>query len=60
MDSCCCGGSAQVGADGPTHAGAYDTTYMACLPNMIVMAPSDEADLIHMVATANSITDGPW
>mmetsp|Transcript_14551 Transcript_14551/g.24658 ORF Transcript_14551/g.24658 Transcript_14551/m.24658 type:complete len:753 (+) Transcript_14551:92-2350(+) len=48
-----------VGADGPTHAGAYDTTYMACLPNMIVMAPSDEADLIHMVATANSITDGP-
>jgi len=44
-----------VGADGPTHAGSYDTTYMAALPNMVVMAPSDEAELIHMVATANAI-----
>ncbi|KAG6397537.1 hypothetical protein SASPL_143706 [Salvia splendens] len=41
-----------VGADGPTHCGAFDVTYMACLPNMVVMAPSDEAELIHMVATA--------
>mmetsp|Transcript_7497 Transcript_7497/g.14224 ORF Transcript_7497/g.14224 Transcript_7497/m.14224 type:complete len:735 (+) Transcript_7497:42-2246(+) len=44
-----------VGADGPTHAGAYDITYLASLPNMIVMAPSDEAELVHMIATANSI-----
>eukprot|EP00238_Polyblepharides_amylifera_P009551 CAMPEP_0196574322 /NCGR_PEP_ID=MMETSP1081-20130531/4057_1 /TAXON_ID=36882 /ORGANISM="Pyramimonas amylifera, Strain CCMP720" /LENGTH=738 /DNA_ID=CAMNT_0041892313 /DNA_START=130 /DNA_END=2346 /DNA_ORIENTATION=- len=44
-----------VGADGPTHAGAYDVAYLACLPNMIVMAPSDEAELVHMVATANAI-----
>ncbi len=38
-----------VGADGATHCGAFDITYMATLPNMIVMAPSDEAELIHMV-----------
>jgi 1-deoxy-D-xylulose-5-phosphate synthase len=38
-----------VGADGATHCGAFDVTYMATLPNMIVMAPSDEAELIHMV-----------
>lgn len=44
-----------MGADGPTHAGAYDITYLASLPNMIVMAPSDEAELVHMIATANSI-----
>lgn len=48
-----------VGADGPTHCGAFDITYMACLPNMIVMAPSDEAELIHMVATAAAIDDRP-
>ncbi|KAL5705322.1 1-deoxy-D-xylulose-5-phosphate synthase [Ranunculus cassubicifolius] len=48
-----------VGADGPTHCGAFDITYMACLPNMIVMAPSDEAELIHMVATASAIDDRP-
>lgn len=48
-----------VGADGPTHCGAFDTTYMACLPNMIVMAPADEAELIHMVATAAAIDDQP-
>ncbi|KAK6125841.1 hypothetical protein DH2020_040409 [Rehmannia glutinosa] len=41
-----------VGADGPTHCGAFDVAYMACLPNMVVMAPSDEAELMHMVATA--------
>ncbi|XP_044499946.1 probable 1-deoxy-D-xylulose-5-phosphate synthase, chloroplastic [Mangifera indica] len=48
-----------VGADGPTHCGAFDVTFMACLPNMVVMAPSDEAELFHMVATAASIDDRP-
>ncbi|KAM0000927.1 putative 1-deoxy-D-xylulose-5-phosphate synthase [Helianthus debilis subsp. tardiflorus] len=48
-----------VGADGPTHCGAFDITYMACLPNMVVMAPSDEAELTHMVATAAAIDDRP-
>ncbi|CAA0819397.1 1-deoxy-D-xylulose-5-phosphate synthase-chloroplastic [Striga hermonthica] len=48
-----------VGADGPTHCGAFDTTYMACLPNMVVMAPSDEAELMHMIATAATIDDRP-
>ncbi|CAN1222856.1 Probable 1-deoxy-D-xylulose-5-phosphate synthase 2, chloroplastic [Linum grandiflorum] len=48
-----------VGADGPTHCGAFDTTFMACLPNMVVMAPSDETELIHMVATAAAIDDRP-
>lgn len=48
-----------VGADGPTHCGAFDVTFMACLPNMIVMAPADEAELFHMVATAAAIDDRP-
>ncbi|KAE9613323.1 hypothetical protein Lal_00027452 [Lupinus albus] len=48
-----------VGADGPTHCGAFDITYMACLPNMVVMAPSDETELMHMVATAAAIDDRP-
>ncbi|CAI9111423.1 OLC1v1011646C3 [Oldenlandia corymbosa var. corymbosa] len=48
-----------VGADGPTHCGAFDVAYMACLPNMIVMAPADEAELMHMVATAATIDDRP-
>lgn len=48
-----------VGADGPTHCGAFDVTYMACLPNMVVMAPADEAELFHMVATAAQIDDRP-
>nr|QEV81815.1 1-deoxy-D-xylulose-5-phosphate synthase decarboxylase [Prunella vulgaris] len=48
-----------VGADGPTHCGSFDVTYMACLPNMVVMAPSDEAELMHMVATAAAIDDRP-
>lgn len=48
-----------VGADGPTHCGAFDIAYMACLPNMVVMAPSDETELIHMVATAAAIDDRP-
>eukprot|EP01018_Ginkgo_biloba_P017484 Gb_34070 [translate_table: standard] len=48
-----------VGADGPTHCGAFDVTYLSCLPNMVVMAPSDEAELFHMVATAAAIDDRP-
>ena len=48
-----------VGADGATHCGAFDVTYMASLPNMVCMAPSNEAELIHMVATAVAIDDGP-
>ncbi|PIN01304.1 Transketolase [Handroanthus impetiginosus] len=48
-----------VGADGPTHCGAFDTAFMACLPNMVVMAPSDEAELMHMIATAAMIDDRP-
>ena len=41
-----------VGADGPTHAGAFDIAYLACLPDFVVMAAADEAELVHMVATA--------
>jgi len=48
-----------VGADGPTHAGAFDVTYLACLPNFVVMAAADEAELCHMVATAAAIDDRP-
>ncbi|GAB4843528.1 Transketolase-like protein 1 [Ancistrocladus abbreviatus] len=48
-----------VGADGPTHCGSFDVTFMACLPNMVVMAPADEAELFHMVSTAASINDRP-
>ncbi|MCR9072945.1 MAG: 1-deoxy-D-xylulose-5-phosphate synthase [Alphaproteobacteria bacterium] len=48
-----------VGADGATHAGAFDLSYLGCLPNFVVMAPSDEAELKHMVATAAAIDDGP-
>ena len=48
-----------VGADGATHAGAYDIAYMACLPGMVVMAPSDEAELTRAVATAAAIDDAP-
>ncbi|TKY69975.1 1-deoxy-D-xylulose-5-phosphate synthase 2 [Spatholobus suberectus] len=48
-----------VGPDGPTHCGAFDITYMACLPNMVVMAPSDEAELMHMFATAAAMDDRP-
>ena len=48
-----------VGSDGPAHCGAFDVTYMSCLPNMIVMAPSDEVELAHMVATAAQIEDRP-
>ncbi|KAL4854035.1 1-deoxy-D-xylulose-5-phosphate synthase 1 [Chlorella vulgaris] len=48
-----------VGADGATHCGAFDVAYMACLPNMVVMAPSNEAELINMVATCAEIDDRP-
>ncbi len=48
-----------VGADGQTHAGAYDVTYMACLPGFVVMACADEAELRHMVATAVAYDEGP-
>jgi 1-deoxy-D-xylulose-5-phosphate synthase len=48
-----------VGADGPTHAGTFDITFLSCLPNFTIMAPSDEAELRHMVATAVAIDDGP-
>lgn len=48
-----------VGADGPTHAGSFDVTYLASLPNMIVMAAADEAELKHMVATCAAINDRP-
>ena len=48
-----------VGADGPTHAGAYDITYLATLPNFVIMASADEAELMHMVATAAQIDDRP-
>jgi len=48
-----------VGADGPTHAGTFDTAFLSCLPGMIVMAAADEADLMHMVATAAAIDDRP-
>ncbi|MFO7478909.1 MAG: 1-deoxy-D-xylulose-5-phosphate synthase [Methyloceanibacter sp.] len=48
-----------VGADGPTHAGSFDVAYLSCLPEMVVMAAADEAELVHMVATAASIDDGP-
>ncbi len=48
-----------VGADGPTHAGAFDIAYLACLPNMTVMAAADEAELVHMVATSAAHDSGP-
>jgi 1-deoxy-D-xylulose-5-phosphate synthase len=48
-----------VGADGPTHAGAFDVAYLACLPNMTVMAAADEAELVHMVATCAAHDSGP-
>lgn len=48
-----------VGADGPTHAGSFDIGFLVALPNMMVMAASDEAELVHMVATAAAYDDGP-
>lgn len=48
-----------VGADGPVCSGPFDITFMSCLPNMIVMAPSDEFELARMVVTAAQIDDRP-
>ncbi|NGM22736.1 1-deoxy-D-xylulose-5-phosphate synthase [Roseomonas stagni] len=48
-----------VGADGATHAGSFDVAYLGCLPNMVLMAAADEAELAHMVATAAVIDDRP-
>ena len=48
-----------VGADGPTHAGSFDIAYLANLPDFVVMAAADEAELVHMVATAAAIDDRP-
>ena len=48
-----------VGADGATHAGSFDVAYLGCLPEMTIMAAADEAELVHMVATAAAYNDGP-
>jgi 1-deoxy-D-xylulose-5-phosphate synthase len=48
-----------VGADGPTHAGSFDLAYLGCLPGFVIMAAADEAELMHMVATAAAIDDRP-
>ncbi len=49
-----------VGADGATHAGSFDLAYLCCLPNMVVASPSDEAELVHMTATACAYNQGPF
>jgi 1-deoxy-D-xylulose-5-phosphate synthase len=48
-----------VGADGATHAGTFDLAFLGCLPGIVLMAPSNEAELMHMVATAAAIDDRP-
>ncbi len=48
-----------VGADGATHAGAYDIAFMGCLPDITIMAPGDEIEMMNMVATAAAYDDGP-
>ncbi len=48
-----------VGADGPTHAGSFDIVYLGCLPGFVLMAAGDEAELVHMVATAAAYDEGP-
>jgi 1-deoxy-D-xylulose-5-phosphate synthase len=48
-----------VGADGATHGGIFDLAYLGCLPGMVLMAPSDEVELMHAVATAASLDDCP-
>jgi 1-deoxy-D-xylulose-5-phosphate synthase len=48
-----------VGADGPTHAGSFDVAYLGCLPHFVMMAAADEAELVHMVATAAALDDSP-
>jgi 1-deoxy-D-xylulose-5-phosphate synthase len=52
-------GPGLVGADGATHAGAFDVAFLANLPGFVVMAAADEAELVHMVATAAAHDDGP-
>jgi 1-deoxy-D-xylulose-5-phosphate synthase len=48
-----------VGDDGPTHHGVFDIAYLRCLPNIVLMAPRDEATLVHMLHTALAYDDGP-
>ena len=48
-----------VGADGATHGGVFDLAYLSCLPHMMIMCPSDEAELVHMMATAHHYDEGP-
>ena len=48
-----------VGNDGPTHHGAYDLSYLGCIPNLIIMAPSDEIELKNMIRTAHGIDESP-
>ncbi|MCE2992545.1 MAG: 1-deoxy-D-xylulose-5-phosphate synthase [Candidatus Jidaibacter sp.] len=48
-----------VGADGPTHAGSFDLAFMCCLPNIVIMAPSDEIEFVKMLATSMNINDRP-
>ncbi|MCE2993160.1 MAG: 1-deoxy-D-xylulose-5-phosphate synthase [Alphaproteobacteria bacterium] len=48
-----------VGADGPTHAGSFDLAYLMCLPNIVIMSPSDEAEFVAMIKTAHEINDMP-
>ncbi|PSC03154.1 1-deoxy-D-xylulose-5-phosphate synthase [Alsobacter soli] len=48
-----------VGADGPTHAGSFDVAYLGCVPDMVIMAAADEAELVHMTATAVAFDEGP-
>lgn len=48
-----------VGADGATHAGSFDVSYLGCLPGIVIMAPANEAELMHMIATAAKIGDRP-
>src|SRR5258706_14584060 len=48
-----------VGGDGPTHHGVFDIAYLRCLPNLVLMAPRDEAMLVHMLRTALLFDDGP-
>nr|WP_290225052.1 1-deoxy-D-xylulose-5-phosphate synthase [Trichocoleus desertorum] len=55
----CIDRSGIVGADGPTHQGMYDIAYLRCIPNMVLMAPKDEAELQQMMVTGVSYTDGP-
>jgi 1-deoxy-D-xylulose-5-phosphate synthase len=48
-----------VGADGATHAGSFDVAFLGCLPNMVIMAAADEAEMVHMVATCAAYDEGP-